>query len=342
MRRAFGAAAIAVGTLIASIVTAVPASAQVIVVVPGESIHQAVKSAQPGDTIQLSAGVYEDVVVVKTNDITIQGVGSGPEGTILRPPADLPGRCFGGIGGICVFGDFRGEGTFVEGVTITGIRAEGFADAGFITILSRDVTFESNAAVDGGEYGLAAFASPGITMRNNVASGNGFAGLYVGDTQRVNATIEGNEGFDNVFGLFLRDASRGDVTGNSLHDNCIGILVLDTRSPIRAGRFTVSDNTIRHNNEFCRGGGGQPSTSGTGIAIAGGKGNTIEGNLIARNRPSRDVPFHGGVALFELDGAEPVDNTVVGNTLTRNRPNIFTDGSGSGNVIEGNVCTPGC
>jgi hypothetical protein len=104
----------------------------------------------------------------------------------------------------------------------------------------------------------------------------------------------------------------------------------------------MSDNTIRHNNEFCRGGGGQPSTSGTGIAIAGGRGNTIEGNLIARNRPSRDVPFHGGVVLIELDGAEPVDNTVVGNTLTRNRPNVFTDGSGSGNVIEGNACTPDC
>jgi parallel beta-helix repeat protein len=342
MTRRSLALSIVLGTLVTTLWLATPASAQVIVVPPGESIHQAVKAAQPGATIQLAAGVYEDVVVVKTNGITIQGVGSGPEGTILRPPADLPGRCFRGVGGICIFGDFRGEGTPVEDVTITGIRAEGFADAGFISILSRGTTFDDNAAVGGGGYGLAAFESPGITMRNNVASGNGFAGLYVGDTRRANATIEGNEGFDNVFGMFLRDASRGTVAANSLHDNCIGILVLETRSPVRAGRFTMVDNTIRHNNEFCRGGGGQPSTSGTGIAIAGGRGNTIEGNVIARNRPSRDVPFHGGVALFELDGAEPVDNTVTGNTLTRNRPNVFTDGSGSGNVIEGNVCTPDC
>jgi parallel beta-helix repeat protein len=342
MKRAFLAATLAIGATVASLVSAVPASAQVIVVLPGESIHAAVQSAQPGDTIQLAAGVYEDVVVVKTNGITIQGVGSGTEGTILRPPADPPGRCFGGVGGICILGNFQ-DGTRVAGVTITGIRAEGFAEAGFIAILTRNTTFEGNAGIDGGGYGLAAFETAGITMRDNFASGNGFAGLYVGDSRRANATIEGNEAFDNVFGVFLRDAARGDVVGNVIHDNCIGILVLETPSPIRAGRFSMLDNTIRRNNAFCPGGGGgQPSTSGTGIAIAGGRGNTIEGNVIARNRPSRDVPFHGGVVLVELDGAEPIDNTVIGNTLTRNRPNVFTDGSGSGNVIEGNVCTPDC
>jgi parallel beta-helix repeat protein len=341
MRRAFLAAAIAIGSTVASFASAVPASAQVIVVPPGESIHAAVKSAEPGATIQLAAGVYEDVVVVKTNDITIQGVGNGAEGTILRPPAELPGRCFGGVGGICILGDFQ-DGTRVEGVTITGIRAEGFADAGFIAILTRNTTFEGNAGIGGGGYGLAAFESRGITMRGNLASGNGFAGLYVGDTRRANATIEGNEAFDNVFGIFLRDAAHGDVVGNAIRGNCIGILNLETSSPVRAGRFSMLDNTVRHNNAFCPGGGGQPSTSGTGIAILGGRGNTIEGNVIARNRPSGDVPFHGGVVLVDLEGAEPVDNIVTGNTLTRNRPNVFTDGSGSGNVFEGNVCTPDC
>jgi parallel beta-helix repeat protein len=37
-------------------------------VLPGESIHAAVKAAQPGDTIQLHPGVYEDVVVIKKDD----------------------------------------------------------------------------------------------------------------------------------------------------------------------------------------------------------------------------------------------------------------------------------
>jgi len=326
-----------VGIIGASFAVALPASAQVIVVLPGESIHQAVKAAQPGDTIQLSAGVYEDVVAVKTDGITIQGVGSDTNGTILRPPADLPGRCFRGIAGICILGNFQ-DGTPVEGVTITGVRAEGFIAAGIISILSRNTTFEGNAGIGSQEYGLAAFESTGVTMRDNTVSGNGLAGLYIGDTRRARAIVEGNESFDNTYGLFLRDVSLGGVTGNQFHDNCIGILNLDTPGPVRAGRFTITENTIEHNNAFCPGGGGEPSTAGIGIAIVGGRGNTIQGNVIARNRTSRNIAFHGGVVLVE----QASNNTVTGNTLLRNRPNIFTDGSGSGNETSGNTCTPGC
>lgn len=338
MKRTLLAVVLVLGTIGASFAIAIPASAQVIVVLPGESIHQAVKSAQPGDTIQLTAGVYEDVVAVKTNDITILGVGSDTNGTILRPPATLPGRCFRGIAGICVLGNLRG-GIPVEGVTITGVRAEGFIAAGIVSILSTNTTFEGNAGIGSQEYGLAAFESPGVTMRNNTASGNGFAGLYIGDTRRAQAVVEGNESFDNTFGLFLRDVSLGDVTGNRFHDNCIGILNLETPGPVRAGRFTITDNTIEHNNAFCRGGGrDEPSTGGTGIAILGGRGNTIQGNVIARNRTTRNVAFRGGIVLVERAS----NNTVTGNTLLRNRPNIFADGSGSGNQISGNTCTPGC
>jgi parallel beta-helix repeat protein len=337
MKRRLLQVVLAVAAIGASFAIVIPASAQVIVVLPGESIHQAVKSAEPGDTIQLSAGVYEDVVSVKKNDITIQGVGNDTNGTILKPPADLPGRCFRGIAGICILGNFQ-DGTPVEGVTITGVRAEGFIAAGIISILSRNTTFEGNAGIGSQEYGLAAFESEGITMRDNIVSGNGLAGLYIGDTRRARATVEGNESFDNTFGLFLRDVSLGDVTGNQFHDNCIGILNLETPGPVRAGRFTITENTIEHNNAFCRGGGGEPSTGGSGIVVLGGRGNTIQGNVIARNRTDRDIPFHGGVVLVE----QAADNTVTGNTLLRNRPNIFTDGSGSGNQISGNTCTPGC
>ncbi len=87
-------------------------------------------------SIQLQAGVYEDVVVVKTNDITIQGVGSGTDGSILRPPADLPNRCFGGIAGICIRGNGQ-TGTPVSDVAVTGMRAEGFIAFGFLAFVRR-------------------------------------------------------------------------------------------------------------------------------------------------------------------------------------------------------------
>ena len=339
MRRMF--AALGMGALfLATFAIATPASAGTIVVPPGGSINDAVASAQPGDVIQLEAGLYEDVVVIKTNDITIQGVGSGTDGSILRPPADLPGRCFGGIAGICIRGNGQ-TGTPVTGVTVTGVRAEGFIAFGLLALLAENVTFEDDAAIDNGEYGLAAFESSGIVMRNNVASGNALAGLYVGDSPDAAATLEGNDTSDSAYGFFLRDTKGGSVTGNTIHGNCIGVLLFDTSSPIHAARWSVVGNTIEDNSRFCRGGRNEPALAGIGVAIAGGRRNTVEGNLIQNNRTNRNVAFHGGVVLVRVE-LVPKNNTVTGNTLIRNRPNIFTDGSGSGNVIANNDCTPPC
>ena len=339
MRRTL--AALGMGALfVASSAIATPASAGPIVVPPGASINDAVAAAQPGDVIQLQAGLYEDVVVIKTNDITIQGAGNGTDGSILRPPAELPRRCFGGIAGICIRG--KGQtGTPVSGVTVTGVRAEGFIAFGFLAFVAENVTFEGDAAIDNGEYGLAAFETSGIVMRNNIASGNALAGLYVGDSPDAAATLEGNETFDSAYGFFLRDAKNGTVDGNTIHDNCIGILVFNTSSPVHAARWGITGNTIEDNSRFCRGGPDEPALSGMGIAIAGGRRNVVEGNLIQHNRTNRDVPFHGGVVLIRFEFA-PKNNVVTLNTLVRNRPNIFTDGSGSGNIIEDNDCTPPC
>ncbi len=339
MRRMF--ATLGLGALfVATFAIATPASAGTIVVPPGQSINDAVASAQPGDVIQLQAGVYEDVVVVKTNGITIQGAGSGTDGSILRPPADLPNRCFGGIAGICIRGNGQ-TGTPVSGVTVTGVRAEGFIAFGFLAFVAEDVTFEDDAAIDNGEYGLAAFESSGVVMRNNLAEGNALAGLYVGDSPDAAATLEGNETSGSAYGFFLRDAKTGTVAANTIHGNCIGILVFNTSSPVHAARWSILGNTIEDNSRFCRGGPDEPALSGIGIAIAGGRRNTVEGNLIQNNRTNRNVAFHGGVVLIRLDFA-PKNNTVTGNTLVRNRPNILTDGSGSGNVVANNDCTPPC
>ena len=104
----------------------------------------------------------------------------------------------------------------------------------------------------------------------------------------------------------------------------------------------ISDNTIDQNSAFCRGETAHdPDTSGIGIAIVGGRGNTIEDNVIQANKASRRVEFNGGVVLIAMEAA-PKNNSIIGNTIVRNHPNALTDGSGSGNVFRDNVCTPAC
>ena len=327
--------------MIASIATAVPARAGTIDVLPGESIQAAVTAAQPGDTIQLHPGVYEDVVVIKKDDITIQGAGSGEDGTILHPPGTLPRRCFGGIGGICVLGDVR-AGVPVNGVTVTGIRAEGFV-FGMVAVAAHLTSFEGNAAVDNDEYGIAAFESNSTTMANNVVSGSGEAGLYVGDSAHAGLTMTGNETFGNRFGIFLRDSQNGDVVGNLIHDNCVGILNIDLPGSAGAGHYRIAENDIHDNSAFCpRGGPGDPALSGIGVLIANADRDRIEDNVISTNRASRSVPFHGGVVLIDLVGQAPSNNSITSNDLIRNRPNVLFDGSGHGNDLTGNHCVPSC
>jgi hypothetical protein len=68
----------------------------------------------------------------------------------------------------------------------------------------------------------------------------------------------------------------------------------------------------------------------------------VEDNVITRNHAGRTVPIHGGVVLLDLFGAAPSNNTITSNDLIRNRPNVFSDGSGHGNVVSNNHCVPSC
>ena len=69
----------------AALVLASPALATVRHVHPGQSIQAAINAADPGDTIQVAAGVYHQNLTITTNNITLWGAGGGRDGTILRP-----------------------------------------------------------------------------------------------------------------------------------------------------------------------------------------------------------------------------------------------------------------
>lgn len=345
MRRRFLGAALVAGAIVASFATAVPASAQVIVVLPGESIQEAVHSAQPGDTIVVQAGEYHESVSIRKDDITIQGEGAPGAGPVLMPSKKSTRVCGHGVAGFCMLG-FKASDGVISNTHISGFTVEGFEAFGIVVVAGEGAVFADNVASNDGEYGIAAFSSTGTQMTGNTASGNGEAGLYVGDSARARATIQGNQVFGNgAFGIFLRDSAIGDVSGNDVHDNCTGITVLNTPGPVNAHGYDIHDNTVHQNNQLCPGleEEGFPPTSGIGVAVIGGRTIQIHDNDISRNRPSDDVPFHGGVVLVSFPGgAAPLDNEVRSNVLFRNRPNVFSDGTGHGNVVEDNVCTPAC
>ena len=65
----------------------------------------------------------------------------------------------------------------------------------------------------------------------------------------------------------------------------------------------------------------------------------ISHNVIKDNTPGGESPLgNGGVALFSAGPTGPANNVVVHNLITGNAPDISDDGTGSGNVLQPNVC----
>jgi len=310
------------------------AQSQRSIVGSGESIQRAVNAAERGDTI-LVRGLHHETVVIRKDGITLLG-----DDAVLQPPDTPTSPC--GPSGFCVLGDVNFQtgnvSEYVEDVSINGFTIRNFHDFGIVAFGARDAKFIKNRAFNNGEYGIAAFISTGTRVISNTTGNDGEAGIYIGSSPQANATVTGNNTYGNLFGIFVRDALGGSISGNSVHNNCMGILFL-ADAPGPAGNFEVRGNTVRENTRLCPAGEESPPISGVGIALLGARSVEIQANKILDNVPSGPTAFHGGVVVVRgFGGTAPNNNSVVGNVILRNRPDIFWDGSGSGNRFVGNEC----
>jgi nitrous oxidase accessory protein NosD len=245
------------------------------VVGPGDSIQAAVDAAAPGDTI-LVFGTHRENVAIQKDGLTLRGVGA-----VIRPPAVPAGHaCFDttvpgeAVHGICVVGDVdfdTGEITrYVDGATVSGFAVRGFAG-----------------------FGVAATAASHTVFKANVTTDNRDAGLFSG--QSLDTRIVANRASGGRFGVLVTGALRGTVAANSLHDNCVGALLVAASSNTIAGNL-ITGNVPSGDSDF----------SG-GVVVAGLPGllpssdNLVKGNVILRNDP--DI-------LWDLGG--------TGNVFSRN------------------------
>ncbi len=292
------------------------------VVRPGESIQKAIKAADPGDAIVVTGGVHHGTVTIKKDGISLRGVDA-----VLKPPANATSPC--GASGFCVNAD---------NVSISGFTVQNFRDNGIVAIGARNPRFISNRAINNREYGIAAFSSTGTQIIGNLTRGSDDAGIYVGDAPRANATVAANETYDNLFGIFVRNARHGKIAANQVHDNCMGMLFL-ADAPGPAGVFDVRGNRVMNNTRACPANEEGPPISGVGIALLGARGMEINDNRIIHNVPSGPTEFSGGVVVVSgFAGTPPNNNTLTSNTIRRNKPDILWDKSGSGNRLKPNDC----
>ncbi|MGD9704386.1 MAG: right-handed parallel beta-helix repeat-containing protein [Acidimicrobiia bacterium] len=340
-----------------------PASAAGRVVHPGESIQAAIDAARPGDTIRVAPGTYHESITIATDGITV--VGSGPDKTHLRPPAEANDPCAAEGSGVCIFGQFDEDFNLirpVDGVRLSNLSVSGFArvdqtgepvGVGVFVLGGRDTTIDHVVTADNGVFGFTSILSSGDRYRNDTAHDNGFAGFQIAGEHGA-APVTAGRGYrlqhvvayDNRFGIIVHAASGGVIVGADLHDNCLGAMF----SGPDTSDWEMKRTTAHNNNRVCDAlPGGDPAISGAGVAILGADHITIRLNTLTANRPVAESAFAGGIIVGSTptpSGDRPSNNiTVTKNEAEDNTPaDIVWDGTGTAISFTRNDCdtsTPG-
>src|SRR5215216_6684081 len=203
---------------------------------------------------------------------------------------------------------------------------------------STNTTIVGNDSIGNVADGFGVIDSPGTKILSNVARRNDTVGIFLGDTQRANAKVVGNDLSGSDFGIFVAGAHRGSFVANEAHDNCAG-MVFDADFAGSVGNFEVKGNTVKDNTLSCAA--PPPAISGIGIGLFGARGMEVTGNHLSGNVPPGPTVVSGGVVVSTSPfggTTKPKNNSVTGNHFGRNKPDIFWDESGSGNRFVGNLC----
>ncbi|MGH8888789.1 MAG: right-handed parallel beta-helix repeat-containing protein [Acidothermaceae bacterium] len=369
MRRMKQTTAVGVLAGMASLALVVPGSAMAHTnesagtVKPGKSIQQAIDRAKPHSVVTVSAGVYNENLLI-TKPITVRGIGHvviEPGATIAQnlctqdedgsPETDAPNNV-----GICILGQFGTPPPDsdvapvlepVAHVTIENLRITGFSGQGLLAF-GTDQLKVSNVEIDhSADVGLFSESGNKSVFLADRIHDNGSAGIRVSDSRDI--TISRTTSYDNREGMLILDSTGGNIIQTLLTANCAGLAIIDTSDGVTTGRISVRHNAIVANSRYCAAG-EAPSESGVGVGLIGTSAVVVTANLISGNVASTD-PTTGqaaqlsGAGLLLLDasgltgGAAPTGNRITGNLVLRNAPqDVVTDGSGSGNTFAGNNC----
>ncbi|GAA5315616.1 MAG: hypothetical protein AseanaTS_08210 [Candidatus Pelagadaptatus aseana] len=281
-------------------VAAVIAEGKTIAVKPGDSIQEAVKSAQPGDTIQVFPGSYHETVYVDKDNISIIGVIEKGERATLDGQGKLNDAIL-----------YSGNNFVVENLKI--VKYKGNAIMGQA---GNNFEIRNNHIVDTGVYGIFPQLGKNGVVEHNVISGIEDAAIYVGMSDNIHVAY--NEVFDSVAGIEIENSRHAIVESNYVHNNTGGLLAFITPGlPIKTtydvifrNNFVVNNNTPNF---------GAPGSTvagvpaGTGLLIMAADEVVVEGNIFSNNKTAAIIiTDHDNAPNTTIDpGADPAADKVM-------------------------------
>jgi parallel beta-helix repeat protein len=290
---------------------------QTITVKAGESIKAAIEKAQPGDTIEVSPGIYSEEIIIDLNNITLRGLkASDPNAQPQRAVLDGKKQLADAV--IATGDNFVIEGLEVRHYVANGVQVQN----------ANNVTFRDLVIDDTGLYGTYPVSCTGVVVEKVVASRIADAAIYVGQSRDI--VVRDCEAHHSVTGIEIENSVNAVVENNYVHDNTGGILVFVLpNNPSKIGRqCKVINNRVISNNHpnF-----GNPNAivsrvpPGGGILVMAADDTEITGNEIRGNDSygvsviSLASSFPAGTA-FDV-GPTPERTNVHDNTYSENGRN---------------------
>ena len=308
----------------------------------GQSIQDAINSAQSGDTIFVYNGTYYEHVVVNKS---VSLIGEDKHNTIIDGNGtyrvievtasnvkiiNFTIRRSGGHMGIYVRGFYSSGNNISHNIitdtyagiylsssknnTLIGNTVSNNTESGIYLDYSSNNTLIGNIASNN-HYGIRLYKS-----NNNTLSGNTFSGdnvltstdLGIDLMYSSNNVVSGNIASNNTYGIMLYSSEYGNsenntITGNTASNNFCGICLRDSDNN------TISDNIASSNN-------------GYGIWLDFSANNTVIGNTASNTTTC-------GIYLEHSS-----NNVISGNTVSNNTNGIYLEGGG-GNTISGNTAS---
>jgi len=240
--------------------------------------------AQPGDTIEIPAGVYsfDRSLSLNVDDVTIRG--AGMDETILS----FQNQIAGAEGLIVTANDFTLENLAIEDTIGDGLKVNGGEN---IIIRGVRVEWTNGYSTDNGAYGIYPVQTTNVLVEDTVAIGASDAGIYVGQSRNV--IVRNSRAEFNVAGIEIENCIGADVYGNTATNNTGGILVFNMPNLPQPGYHTrVYDNDIYANNTENFGHAGTPVASvpaGSGVVINSNDQVEIFNNRISDNNTANII-----------------------------------------------------
>ena len=246
-----------------------------------EKLQEALILAEPGDVVQLAAGVWKltDGLSLDVPGVTIRGAGAGEGGSIL----DFTGQQGAGEGLLVTSDD-----VFLTNFAVLNTKGDGIKSKGADRIVYHQLRVEWTAGPKetNGAYGIYPVESTDVRVDSVYVRGASDAGIYVG--QSKNIVVRESIATENVAGIEIENSYNADVHDNIATKNTGGILVFDLPSlPMQGGHnVRVFENIVNDNStpNFAPKGNIVASVpTGTGVLVMANRNVEIFDNVFADN-----------------------------------------------------------